>query len=127
MNKILNIYRFSLDYPDVSGAELLELLAIRDRIATVESALSLEDQKILFEADKKLIANAVVFCQEISRFINLYDHRKKNNISSQKWWWYLDVLGNIHNYLTDVTWNPDDESPAESRDRATTGGLPLPV
>jgi hypothetical protein len=99
MNKILNIYSFSLDYPDVSGAELLELLAIRDQIATLESRLSAEEQKILFEADKKLIANAASFYQEISRFINLYEHRKKNNISPQKWWWYLDVLRNIHNYL----------------------------
>jgi hypothetical protein len=102
MNKILNIYRLSLDYPDVSGAEILELLAIRDQIATLESALSLEEQKILFEADRKLIANAVVFYQEISHFINFYEHRKSNNISSQKWWWYLDVLGNIHNYLIPI-------------------------
>ncbi len=102
MNKILNIYRLSLDYPDVSGAELLELLAIRDQIATLESALSLEEQKILFEADRKLIANAAVFYQEISHFINFYEHRRKNNISSQKWWWYLDVLGNIHNYLIPI-------------------------
>jgi hypothetical protein len=102
MNKILNIYSFSLDYPDVSVAELLELLAIRDQIATLESRLSAEEQKILVEADKKLIANAASFCQEISRFINLYEYHKKNNISPQKWWWYLDVLRNIHNYLIPV-------------------------
>lgn len=99
MNKTLNIYRFSLDYPDVSGAELLELLAIRDRISSVESTFSLEEQKILFEADRKLIANAAVLDREISRFINLHKHREKNNIPSQKWWWYLDVLGNIHDHL----------------------------
>ncbi len=102
MNKILNIYRFSLDYPDVSGAELLEVLAIRDQIAALESAFSSEEQKVLFEADRKLIANAAVFDQEISHFMNLYEHRKKNNISSKKWWWYLDVLGNIHSYLIPV-------------------------
>ena len=102
MNKVLNIYSFSLDYPDVSGAELLELLVIRDQIATLESGLSAEEQKILFEADKKLIANATSIYQEISRFINLYEHRKRNNISPQKWWWYLDVLRNIHNYLIPV-------------------------
>ena len=99
MNKTLKNYHFSLDYPDVSGAELLEVLAIRDQIATLESAFSLEEQKILFEADRKLIANAVVFCQEISHFVNLYEHRKKNNISPQKWWWYLDVLVNVHDHL----------------------------
>ena len=95
MNKLLNIYYLSLNYPDVSGAEQLELLAIRDQIAVLEATLSAEDQKMLIESDKKLIANAAVFYQEISRFINLPEHRKKNNISAQKWWWYLDVLGNI--------------------------------
>ncbi|PZO38697.1 MAG: hypothetical protein DCF19_15965 [Pseudanabaena frigida] len=99
MNKLLNIYNLSLDYPDVSGGEQLELLAIRDQIATLESEFSLDAQRILFEADKKLIANAAVFYQEISHFINLSEHRKKNNISSQKWWWYLDVLANLSNYL----------------------------
>jgi hypothetical protein len=99
MNKLLNIYCLSLNYPDVSGAEQLELLEIRDQIATLEAEFSPEEQKILIESDKKLIANAAVFYQEISRFINLSEHRKKNNISSQKWWWYLDVLGNISNYL----------------------------
>ena len=99
MNKLLNIYYISLNYPDVSGAEQLELLEIRDQIATLETEFSLEEQKILIESDKKLIANAAVFYQEISHFINLSEHRKKNNISSQKWWWYLDVLGNISNYL----------------------------
>ena len=102
MNKILNLYSLSLDYPDVSGAEVLELLAIRDQIANLELELSLKEQKILFEADKKLIANASSFYLEISRFINLYEHRKNNNISPQKWWWYLDVLRNIHNYLIPV-------------------------
>jgi hypothetical protein len=99
MNKLLNIYCLSLDYPDVSGAEQLELLEIRDQIATLEAEFSSEERKILIESDKKLIANASVFYQEISRFINLSEHRRKNNISSQKWWWYLDVLGNISNYL----------------------------
>ena len=100
MNKLLNIYKLSLDYPDVSGAEQLEVLAIRDRIATLESSLSSEERKVLFEADRKLITNAASLYREISRFIDLSEHRKQNNISSQKWWWYLDVLANLSNYLT---------------------------
>lgn len=102
MNKLLNIYCLSLNYLDVSGVEQLELLGIRDQIAALEAGFSLEEQKILIESDKKLIANAAVFYQEISRFINLSEHRKNNNISSQKWWWYLDVLVNISNYLVPI-------------------------
>ena len=102
INKPLNIYCLSLDYPDVSGAEQLELLNLRDQISDLESSFSLEEQKILFEADKKLLSNAATLCKEVSRFINLADYRKNHNISPQKWWWYLDVLGNISNYLHPV-------------------------
>jgi len=102
MNKLLNTYYLSLDYPNVSGAEQLELLEIRDRIAILESDLSVEEQKTLFEADRKLLTNAVIFHKEISRFINLAEYRKNNNTSPQKWWWYLDVLDNISNYLNPV-------------------------
>lgn len=102
MNKLLNIYCMSLDYPDVSGAEQIELLAIRDQIANLETSLSLEERKILFEADRKLITHAALIYQEISNFIDLSEYRNDNNISPQKWWWYLDVLGNISNYLDPV-------------------------
>ena len=40
MNKVLNIYRLSLDFLDVSGAEQLELLMIRDQIADLEIELN---------------------------------------------------------------------------------------
>jgi len=102
MNNLLNIYHLSLGYLDVSGAEQLELLNIRDQISDLESSFSLEEQKILFEADKKLLSNAAILYKEISRFINLADYRKSHNVSPQKWWWYLDVLGNISNYLVPV-------------------------
>jgi hypothetical protein len=36
MNKLLNIYHLGLDFLDVSGAEQLELLMIRDQIAGLE-------------------------------------------------------------------------------------------
>ena len=74
MNKLLEIYNLSLDHPDVSGAEQLELLMIRDKIANVEAEINPVEQKILSDADKKLIANAKLIYQEISRFINLADY-----------------------------------------------------
>ena len=40
MNKLLNIYRLSLDFLDVSDAEQLELLMIRDQIADLEIELN---------------------------------------------------------------------------------------
>ncbi len=99
MNRLLEIYNLSLDCPDISGAEQIELLMIRDKIAIVESEINLVEQKILSEADKKLIANATVIYQEVSRFINLADYRQQHHISSKQWWWYLDVLANLSHYL----------------------------
>ena len=101
-NKLLNTYCLSLDYPDVSGAEQLELLEIRDQISILESQLSMEERAFLFEADRKLLTNVSIIYKEVSRFVNLAEHRKNHNISPQKWWWYLDVLGNISNYLNPV-------------------------
>jgi len=95
MNNLLNLYNLSLDYPEVSGAEQLELLMIRDKIAELETKLSAEEKIILSEADRKLINNATIIYQKISDFINLSDYRKERAISPQRWWWYLDVL----NYL----------------------------
>ena len=100
MNELLNIYHLSLDYPNVSGAEQLELLMIRDKISELEPSLNVEEQNILSEADRKLIRNATIILQELSRFINLADYRTKHNISSQKWWWYLDVLSYLPTYST---------------------------
>ena len=92
MNNLLNLYHLSLDYPEVSGAEQLELLMIRDKIAKLETKLTTEEKKFLSEADQKLISNATIIYQEVSDFINLSDYRKEKEISPQKWWWYLDVL-----------------------------------
>lgn len=95
MNNLLNIYNISLDYPEVSGAEQLELLMIRDQIAELETQLSEEERQTLSAADQKLIKNAKIIEQELSQFINLANYRKQEDIPPQKWWWYLDVLSHL--------------------------------
>ena len=52
MNRLLEIYNLSLDHPDVSGAEQLELLMIRDKIANLEAEINPIERKALSEADK---------------------------------------------------------------------------
>jgi hypothetical protein len=103
MNKLLNIYHLSLDFPDVSGAEQLELLMIRDQIAGLEIELNAEEQSFLSEADRKLINSATKIYQELSHFIDLADYRKNHNILPQKWWWYLDVLVSLPSYSISAT------------------------
>ncbi|MFN9176764.1 MAG: hypothetical protein ACK58N_20230 [Synechocystis sp.] len=92
MNELLEIYVASLDYPNVSGAEHLELLNIRDQIEEIVNTLSPREKIKLREADKKMLANMAVIHQEISHFINLSNYRNQHSISPHQWWWYLDVL-----------------------------------
>ncbi|ANV84721.1 hypothetical protein AWQ21_10215 [Picosynechococcus sp. PCC 7003] len=95
MNPLLKFYADSLDYPEVSGAELLELLTIRDQLAQLIDRFNALDQTLLLKADLKLLLNASVIYPEISRFINLETYRKENQITPEKWWWYIDVLDHL--------------------------------
>jgi hypothetical protein len=95
VNQLLQNYSIQVDYPDVSGAEHLEVLQIRDRLAETEADFTSEERAILVEADRKLMMNTTKIYQELSQFIDLSRYRTDQGISAQKWWWYLDVL----NYL----------------------------
>jgi hypothetical protein len=92
MNQLLNAYIISVDYPDVSGAEHLEMLDIREQLSNLENELGEEEKQVLAEADQKLIINASKIYSELSRFISFREYRESHNISPQRWWWYLDVL-----------------------------------
>lgn len=92
MNHLLNNYCVSVEFPDVSGAEHLEMLQIRDRIAEIESDLSAAEKTLLAVADRQLVEKVNDFYRELSHFINLNEIKKDRAISSERWWWYLDVL-----------------------------------
>ena len=102
MNELLRTYIDSLDYPEVSGAEHLDLFNLRDRIEEVMNTFSQLEQKKLQEADKKMLTNIPVIYQEISHFINLENYRNKHRISPHQWWWYLDVLSFLPNLPDDI-------------------------
>ncbi|UAJ71495.1 hypothetical protein IQE94_09960 [Synechocystis sp. PCC 7339] len=92
MNELLEIYIASLDYPNVSGAEHLELLNIRDQVEEIVNTFSTREKRELREEDKKMLINMATIYQEISRFIDLSNYRSEHGISPHQWWWYLDVL-----------------------------------
>ncbi len=92
MNSVLKNYCVSVKFPDVSGAEHLQMLQIRDRLAEIESDLSEAEKTLLTKGDRQLIEHVNVFYQELSRFVNLAEIRKAEAILPQRWWWYLDVL-----------------------------------
>lgn len=92
MNKLLNEYYFAVQFTDVSGAEFLDLLNLRDELAKVENDLNEKEREILTQSDNLLLINCHSIHQELSRFIKLSDYRIKQQINPQQWWWYLDVL-----------------------------------
>ena len=77
-----------VQFPDVSGAEHLEMLQLRDALAQVESQLTDEDKGLLANADRRLVEQGREFYEELSRFVDLTEKRKFEEITPQRWWWY---------------------------------------
>ncbi len=92
MNSLLNNYSIQVNYPDVSGAEQLEMLTIRDQIFQIEKLLNSQEKQILSHSDQQLIANANQIYTELSQFIDLIHYREIQKIRAEQWWWYLDVI-----------------------------------
>lgn len=95
MNFLLENYIIDVEYPEVSGAEHLQMLYNRDKLADLEMTLSLEEQERLDEADRRLIQEASHFYAALSSFVDLAVIRRHENISPSRWWWYLDVLSEL--------------------------------
>ena len=92
MNRLLKHYSVDVDFPNVSGIEHLEMLQIRDKLALEEESLSVEEKKLLKEADQKLLKQAALFHAELGRFVDLAQRRRDQEIPPSRWWWYLDVV-----------------------------------
>jgi hypothetical protein len=95
MNRLLVHHSVDVQHPEVSGAEHLEMLQIRDRLAELESTLTSEEQDALAEADRVLVERATAFYQELLRFLDLAAYRREHGIPPARWWWYLDVVSHL--------------------------------
>ena len=95
MNRLLAHYCVDVHHPDVSGAEHLEMLQIRDRLAELEPTLTSKEQEALAEADRVLVEQAAAFYQELLRFLDLAIYRRDHGIPPARWWWYLDVVSHL--------------------------------
>ena len=91
MNRLLTHYYVDVQHPEVSGAEHLEMLHIRDRLAETKSTLTSAEQDTLAEADRMLVERAPAFYKELLRFLDLAGYRRERGISPAHWWWYLNV------------------------------------
>ncbi len=92
MNQLLKNYRIDVDYPDVSGIEHFQMLKTRSELAKIEQQLTPREQKVLAEADRKLVMAADQFFAELSRFVDLSEERQRRQPAANEWWWYLDIL-----------------------------------
>lgn len=97
MHQYVRTYDALTDSPDISPVEHLEMLRLRDEVADLadRGVLSLEETKILAEADRRLAAQARTFAQSIGELQDLASLRTHENIHAARWWWYLDVLSNV--------------------------------
>lgn len=95
MNRWLVHYCVDVQHPEVSGAEHLEMLHIRDRLAEIESTLTSEEQEALVEADRVLVEQASAFYKELLRFLDLAAYRREQRSPPARWWWYLDVVSHL--------------------------------
>ncbi len=95
MNRLLTHYFVDVQHPEVSGAEHLEMLYIRDRLAEINSTLTSEEQDALAEADRVLVERAPAFYKELLRFLDLAAYRREHGTPPAHWWWYLDVVSHL--------------------------------
>jgi hypothetical protein len=95
MNKLVEHYSIHVDFPEVSGAEHLEMLQLRDKILSMEETLTAGDKQALAVADRRLIELAGEFYAELSRFVDFEERRQRQQIPPNRWWWYLDVLAQL--------------------------------
>jgi hypothetical protein len=95
VKELLDAYLVDVCFGGVSGAEHMQMLQTRDRVAANEPSLSPDERALLYEADRRLVENAAAFHAELARFLDLKLYRDKNHIEPARWWWYLDVISQI--------------------------------
>jgi hypothetical protein len=84
MNRLLAHYCLDVQHPEVSGAEHLEMLQIRDQLAVLEPTLTSEEKAALDAADRVLAEQAHLFHQELQRFVDLATYRCEQGIPPER-------------------------------------------
>ena len=90
-NTYPTVVTVEVQHPEVSGAEHLEMLQIRDQLARLEPTLTAEEKGALDAADRMLAEHAHLCHQELHPFIDLTAYRREQEIPPERWW-YLDVV-----------------------------------
>ncbi len=88
----LKSFIVGVNYPNVSGFEILELLDARSAIAEFESKLTEEEKLELEKADSLFLSNVDKFYKSISQVADIHEMRKRAGIPPSHWWWYIEKL-----------------------------------
>ncbi len=90
--EIIEDYAVDVEFSQVSGFEILEMLDLRSEIAEREKFLSETERRRLEEADRQFLHHAHEFHANVSKVANLEEERRRNNVPPSHWWWYLEEL-----------------------------------
>jgi len=82
----------SIEHPNVSGFEALELLDVRSRLASREPLLGEADKARLEDLDRRLLQMAEFLLELISEVAGLSEMRRRSHTLPSHWWWYLDEI-----------------------------------
>jgi hypothetical protein len=88
----LDNYTVSVNFPGVSGFEILEMLQARSHLALIENDLSIDDRAKLESADATFMAHANEFYAGVSEIADLQELRTRERILPSHWWWHLEKL-----------------------------------
>ena len=89
---LVDYFSETMNHPDVSGFELLELLDVRSKLASREPLFSDEDKARLEMLDRRFLQLADLWLTRISEIADLAEMRKRSHILPSHWWWYLDEI-----------------------------------
>ncbi len=93
-SNILKHYEIAVEYPDVSGFEVLEILDMRSQLAEIENSLTVSEKATLEHADEILLDNVELFYEKIQEIGHLPELRKRAKALLSHWWWYMDKFVN---------------------------------
>lgn len=89
---LLGSFIVGVNYPNVSGFEVLELLDARSAIANIENRLTQGEKAELEKADNLFLSNLDKFYKSVVHVANLHEMRKHAGIPPSHWWWYIEKL-----------------------------------
>lgn len=90
MTNLLKSYKVAVEYPDVSGFEVLELLDMRSKLAELEARLTVSEKETLEQADEGLLDHLKLFYERIQEIGYLPELRQRAKALPSHWWWYMD-------------------------------------